>query len=82
VRSPTACENPTPGQPTAVLTCDVKPDGNVCFHLRVEPAPAAGDLLLVGLRKSDGTPLPGQAFDIAVGAGAPGVRHERALSGW
>ena len=69
VRTPSECANPTPNEPTAVLTCEVKPDGRVCFHLDVQPPPVAGDHVLVVLQRADGSAMSGQTFDTTVPSG-------------
>jgi hypothetical protein len=66
--TPGPCENPTPGQPTAVLTCEIKSDGRGCIQLDVQPAAAVGDRVRIGLLEPDGTPKEGQSFDTVVGA--------------
>ena len=72
VHSPAACENPTPGAPTAVLKCRIKPDGRICWKLDVQPPPAAGDQpAKVELLDGSGMVLDGGVFFPIFGAIGP-----------
>lgn len=58
-------------QPFTQITCDLKPDGRVCFHLDVEPPPAEGQQVEITLLDKDGNPLASQTFTVTIGAVSP-----------